>query len=160
MGENMSSDVDSILANLPKTKPEEKKKKQAKGPNWVGLGRVPHGAPVPGAVIRTSLVMQHYKSASSAEWGPKKLEEAEKLWRGLYAKATKHEDGPCDEVVDALGPDMNTPRVFALMEKYAKVGDGKKLYGALELLGLLPEQSACPAEPPPAPAKEQRAEAA
>lgn len=102
-----------------------------KGPNW-HEGRPCH------PVHRTVMIMTHYKAPNT--WGPNKLADAEKVWRDLFAKAEKCDDAPPEEIVRAVEADMNTPRAFTDMERYARQGDGKKLWAAMNFLGLIPAE--------------------
>jgi hypothetical protein len=129
------------LRNSPKAieKAIEKKRKSVAGPNWIGKGKPPHSVACRSPVVRTVMIMTHYKAPLA--WGPTKLTEAEKLWKSLYAKVEKCDDAPPQEVVDAIEQDMNTPRAFSAMDRYARASEGRKLYAAMNYLGLLPENT-------------------
>lgn len=84
------------------------------------------------------MTLTHYRAP--LDWNDTRLPEAERVWRRLYARAEKSDEPPPKEVVDALNDDLNTPRAYALMARYAAQKEGRKLWAAMELLGILPAE--------------------
>lgn len=49
-------------------------------------------------------------------------------------------DAVPDEIIAALNDDLNTPLAITHMHRYCKKKQGRKLYAAMRILGLLPRQ--------------------
>jgi cysteinyl-tRNA synthetase len=87
-----------------------------------------------GAVLRLAMLKTHYRSP--IDWTVDALHEAEKAiydWSEFTKDATA---APCDEVIDALADDLNTPKMIAELHGLRRAGKPAELLGALQLLGI------------------------
>ena len=87
-----------------------------------------------GDVIRMSFLMTHYRSRM--EIGEKKLEEARKVLRRFALACEPSQDPPPKEILEAVSDDLNTPKAIAIMHRYRKNKEGRKLFASLRFLGF------------------------
>ncbi len=85
-----------------------------------------------GAVIRTMLVENHYRTAW--EWDDTRMPRAAERLERWRAASHGNGDGALDEVRDALDDDLDTPRAVAAIDEAAARGDG--VHNAAALLGI------------------------
>lgn len=90
--------------------------------------------------VRMAFLMTHYRSpmdlgtASNASYA--KIEEARKVLRRFAMACEPTFDGPPLEILEAVVDDLNTPKAIAIMHRYRKNKQGKKLFAALRFLGF------------------------
>jgi cysteinyl-tRNA synthetase len=105
-------------------------------------------AQAPGPVLRTALLMTHYRDP--LDWTAQRLEEAAAAvnkWTNL-ASGIDPDPAPPDEVVEALADDLNTPAAVAALHSLAararkNVGRyGGALGAALDFLNIQPADAA------------------
>ncbi len=88
----------------------------------------------PGQVLRLAMLRTHYRQP--IDWTVRSLEEAEATLLGWSEVADlSAAEAPAD-VLAALGDDLNTAEVLALMHGFRKRGNGQALGAAMALLGL------------------------
>jgi len=92
---------------------------------------------VPGEVIRFVMLSTHYRKPM--DWTAEKAQEADKTLRKWYAKVDANDtSGPVPaEILNALGEDLNTPRVLSLLHEFVSAGRFADLASSLTLLGLM-----------------------
>ncbi len=92
---------------------------------------------VPGEVIRFVMLSTHYRKPM--DWTAEKAQEADKTLRKWYAKVDANDtSGPVPaEILNALGEDLNTPRVLSLLHEFVSAGRFADLASSLTLLGLV-----------------------
>ncbi len=90
---------------------------------------------VPGEVIRFVFLSTHYRKPM--DWTAEKAREAENELARYYALASCEtaSDVP-DELIDALGDDLNTHGAITVMRGLYRAGDKGKLKSCLDFLGL------------------------
>lgn len=108
-----------------------------RGPQWLG-GRG-------GVVARTVMLMSSWKSPLEWKNGLVEMSDAKKVWLKLWKSATPCDDPPPPEVVEAIEPNLDSPKAFMHMMAYAQRSEGRKLYAAMRYLQLVP----LPGEPVP-----------
>ncbi len=103
----------------------------------------------PGEVLRMTMLSAHYRQP--LDWSQNAIEQSKSYLDRLYnilkdIEDVEAQDGAAvpEEILEALGDDLNTPKVFAVMNTLAKNAAGKKdaaLKGQLlavgNLMGLL-----------------------
>ena len=89
---------------------------------------------VPGEVIRFVFLSTHYRKPM--DWTEKKREEAEATLRKWYRMV---EDGGTlpDDIIAALGDDLNTHGALSVLHRAASDGDGASLKAGMQFLGLM-----------------------
>jgi cysteinyl-tRNA synthetase len=90
----------------------------------------------PGAVLRLAMLKTHYRQP--IDWTVRSLEEAEATLLSWSEVADLSAAQPPADVLAALGDDLNTAEVLALMHGFRKRGNGQALGAAMALLGLSP----------------------
>jgi len=92
---------------------------------------------VPGEVIRFVMLSTHYRKPM--DWTAEKAQEADKTLRKWYAKVDANDtSGPVPaEILNALGEDLNIPRVLSLLHEFVSAGRFADLASSLTLLGLM-----------------------
>ncbi|WIY24904.1 cysteine--tRNA ligase [Parasedimentitalea psychrophila] len=92
---------------------------------------------VPGEVIRFVFLSTHYRKPM--DWTDKKAKEAEatlRKWTRLTHGIELDQELICDEVVEALGQDLNTPLALSILKRLAKEKRVRELKGSARLIGL------------------------
>lgn len=89
-----------------------------------------------GLALRLALLSTHYRK--DMDFTRANLTREAKTLRKWLAAAIPNNNPPPLEVLEALCDDLNTPAAIAEMHKLAR-GDGKGLFAAMKLLGLIPE---------------------
>ncbi len=90
---------------------------------------------VPGEVIRFVMLSTHYRKPM--DWTEKKRAEAEstlRKWAKLVQDVAPSE--PSDEILTALGDDLNTPLALSHMHQLYTAGEASTLVAALTLMGI------------------------
>ena len=103
----------------------------------------------PGEVLRLALLGTHYRKPLDFDFDLLKQARSQvtRFYRALQEAGDPPAAPPPDEVVEALGDDLNTPRALAVMhdlESRARKGErgaGGALRGAGDLLGILQEST-------------------
>jgi cysteinyl-tRNA synthetase len=93
---------------------------------------------VKGEVIRYALLATHY--AKPLDWTEKALGDAEKALRKFYNvlhTATDFTEEYDAEFIEALGDDLNTPKAYSILHKFADNNQTNKLKTCANILGLL-----------------------
>ncbi|HVZ05208.1 cysteine--tRNA ligase [Hyphomicrobium sp.] len=91
----------------------------------------------PGEVLRLNMLRTHYRQP--IDWTRKGLEESQKILTGWFAVDgldTADRSDIAQEVLEALGDDLNTPKAIAELHSLAAAKDAKKLGAALGFLGF------------------------
>jgi hypothetical protein len=87
-----------------------------------------------GPTLRMAYLMTHYRGKMTLDGS--KLAEAKKALRRFALACEPNLNGPPVEIVEAIADDLNTPKAIAIMHRYRKQRDGKKLFAALRFLGF------------------------
>lgn len=93
---------------------------------------------VKGEVIRYALLATHYPKP--LDWTEKALHDAEKALSKFYNALRSADDFAeeyDDEFIEALNDDLNTPKAYSLLHKFADNNQTNKLRTCANLLGLL-----------------------
>lgn len=91
-----------------------------------------------GLAIKLSMLMTHYRKPM--DWTQVRFEQAQKTLLKWWSSMEPNESAPPADFMAAMLDDMNTPLAIACMHKYHKNRDGKKLYAAMSMLGLIPRE--------------------
>jgi cysteinyl-tRNA synthetase len=92
---------------------------------------------VPGEVIRFVFLSTHYRKPM--DWTDKKAKDAEatlRKWTRLTHGIELDQELICDDVVEALGQDLNTPLALSVLKRLAKEERFCELKGSARLIGL------------------------
>ena len=90
-----------------------------------------------GMALRLFYLQKHYRGRVNFSWA--NLEKARVSLGRLLRAAEPCLDPPPDEILDAIADDLMTPRAIAIMHRYRKRGEKRKLFAALRFLGFIEE---------------------
>jgi cysteinyl-tRNA synthetase len=88
----------------------------------------------PGAVLRLAMLRAHYRQP--IDWTAKALEEADAALRRLHEAAGSPDGPPSEQLLEALGDDLNTPAAIAELHALRAAGKRDRLAASLKLMGL------------------------
>lgn len=90
-----------------------------------------------GLALRMLYLQVHYRRPVNFSWS--NLEKARVALGRLMKASEPCADPPPDEIVAAIADDLATPRAVAIMHRYRKAGEKRKLFAALKFLGFIEE---------------------
>ncbi|MGO4704452.1 cysteine--tRNA ligase [Microvirga sp. 2MCAF38] len=94
----------------------------------------------PGEVLRFNMLRTHYRQP--IDWTVKGLEESEKILDRWYALAGASASAAfSDAVIEALGDDLNTPKMLAELHALDSSGASTELVANLRALGFLSDSA-------------------
>jgi len=89
-----------------------------------------------GLAVRLDMLETHYRQPKNLS--AITLNRAARTVRRWLAKCIPNDGPPPVAVFEALSDDLNTPLAIAEMHRLAKADDGKGLFAAMKLMGLIP----------------------
>ena len=98
----------------------------------------------PGAALRLLVLMTHYRQPLN--FTNVRMKEAFRILNKWGRVAEPCNDAPPVEVIESLCDDMNTPKAIAAMHRYRSNGEGRKLYAAMQFLGIYDNGTCTPDE--------------